>query len=57
MTTFNNVVGHEKIIEHFQNAVRLDKISHAYILSGEDGAGKSLLAHLFSMTLQAFKTT
>lgn len=55
MTTFNNVVGHEKIIEHFQNAVRLDKISHAYILSGEDGAGKSLLAHLFSMTLQCEK--
>ena len=55
MTTFNHVVGHEKIIEHFQNAVRLDKISHAYILSGEDGAGKSLLAHLFSMTLQCEK--
>ena len=55
MTTFNNVVGHEKIIEHFQNAVRLDKISHAYILSGEDGAGKSLLAHLSSMTLQCEK--
>ena len=55
MTTFNNVVGHEKIIEHFQNAVRLDKISHAYILSGEDGAGKSLLAHLFYMTLQCEK--
>ncbi len=55
MTSFNNVVGHERIIEHFQNAVRLNKISHAYVLSGEDGAGKRLLAHLFSMTLQCEK--
>ncbi len=39
MTTFDKVVGHKQIIEHFQNTIRLNKISHAYILSGEEGAG------------------
>lgn len=52
MSAFEKVIGHEQIIEHFQNAIRLNKISHAYILNGEEGAGKRLLAHLFSMTLQ-----
>ncbi|MBO5279222.1 MAG: DNA polymerase III subunit delta [Lachnospiraceae bacterium] len=52
MSAFDRVIGHEQIIEHFQNAIRLNKISHAYILNGEEGAGKRLLAHLFSMTLQ-----
>jgi len=55
MTTFDKVVGHKQIIEHFQNTIRLNKISHAYILSGEEGAGKRLLAHLFAMTLQCEK--
>lgn len=55
MAGFEQVIGHEQIIEHFQNAIRLDKISHAYILSGEAGMGKKLLAHLFSMTLQCEK--
>lgn len=55
MVSFDQIVGHEKIIGHFQNAVRFNKISHAYILSGEEGAGKRLLAQLFSMTLQCEK--
>ena len=55
MAAFEKVIGHEQIIEHFQNAIRLNKISHAYILNGEEGAGKRLLAHLFSMTLQCEK--
>ncbi len=55
MTIFDKVVGHKQIIEHFQNTIRLNKISHAYILSGEEGAGKRLLAHLFAMTLQCEK--
>lgn len=49
---FDDVVGHEEIISHLQNAIRLGKISHAYIFGGEHGAGKKLLASLFAMTLQ-----
>lgn len=52
MPGFNDVLGHEEIIRHLQNAVAMDKVSHSYIFCGEEGAGKKLLANLFAMTLQ-----
>lgn len=55
MQGFDGVIGHEEIIAHMQNAIRSDKVSHAYILAGEHGSGKKLLASLFAMTLQCEK--
>ncbi len=52
MAGFDQVVGHSEIINHLQNAIIMNKVSHSYIFSGEPGAGKKLLASLFSMTLQ-----
>ena len=49
---FKDVVGHREIIQYMQSAVEQQKVSHAYILNGERGAGKKLLANLFAMTLQ-----
>lgn len=51
MGTFKDVVGHKDIINYIGNAVREDKVSHAYILNGERGAGKKMLANLFAATL------
>ena len=51
MGTFKDVVGHKDIINYIRNAVREDKVSHAYILNGERGAGKKILANLFAATL------
>lgn len=50
MGTFKDVVGHKDIINYIRNAVREDKVSHAYILNGERGAGKKMLANLFAAT-------
>lgn len=55
MSDFKDILGHEEIISHLQNAIRLKKISHAYILDGEEGAGKNLLAQTFAQTLQCEK--
>ncbi|MEF9942352.1 MAG: DNA polymerase III subunit delta' [Lachnospiraceae bacterium] len=55
MNGFKDVVGHKDIIQYIQSAVSLDKVSHAYILSGERGSGKKLLANLFAMTLECEK--
>lgn len=55
MPDFKDILGHEEIISHLQNAIRLKKISHAYILDGEDGAGKNLLAQTFAQALQCEK--
>lgn len=51
MGSFKDVVGHKNIIEYIKNAVKEDKVSHAYILNGERGSGKKMLATLFAETL------
>ena len=52
MSGFKDVVGHADIIQYIQNAVTEDQVSHAYIMNGERGSGKKLLANLFAQTLQ-----
>ncbi len=51
MGSFKDVVGHKDIIKYIRNAVQEDKVSHAYILNGERGSGKKMLANLFATTL------
>ena len=55
MSGFKDVVGHTEIIQYIKNAVKQDKVSHAYILNGERGSGKKMLAKLFAQTLQCEK--
>lgn len=52
MRNFKDVIGQKQIIEHFQHVIQSDKISHAYILNGEEGTGKKMLADIFSVVLQ-----
>lgn len=52
---FQDVVGHQHIINHLQNAIKLNKTSHAYIMNGESGSGKKLLSNIFSTALQCEK--
>ncbi|MCR5104521.1 MAG: DNA polymerase III subunit delta' [Eubacterium sp.] len=49
---FKNIIGHEDIISHFRSNIEQNKVSHAYIIGGEDGSGKSVLAHSFAKALQ-----
>lgn len=55
MAGFKEIIGHEQIIEHLQNAITMDKVSHAYIFNGPDKSGKKMLAEAFAMTLQCEK--
>lgn len=52
MADFKQIVGHESIIEHFQAAIKNHSVSHAYLLNGENGSGKLLLAKAFAKSLQ-----
>lgn len=52
MKRFEDVIGHEQVIEHMQTAIERDRISHAYILNGESGSGKKTLANIFAAALQ-----
>lgn len=52
MKGFGDILGHEEIREHLQNSLRNHTVSHAYIFSGEDGSGKSMLAGAFAKALE-----
>lgn len=43
MGGFKDVIGHNEIIEYIQNAVKMDKVSHAYIMNGQKGSGRRCL--------------
>lgn len=55
MPGFKDIIGHEQIIEHLQNAITMDKVSHAYIINGPDKSGKMMLAEAFAAALQCEK--
>lgn len=52
MRRFADIVGQEHLREHLENAIRMDRVSHAYIINGEKNAGKEFIAKTFSMALQ-----
>ena len=52
MAGFTDIIGHNQIVDHLKNAIRMGKVSHAYILNGESNAGKMMLAESFAMALQ-----
>ena len=44
MAFFSDILGNEQIIEHLQNAIRMGKVSHAYILNAPESSGKRMIA-------------
>ena len=55
MAGFQDILGHEMIKDHFRKAIENHKVSHAYILAGEEGMGRKSLANAFAMTLLCVK--
>ena len=51
ITSFQEILGNEMIKEHFLKAIESHRISHAYILTGEEGTGRKSIANAFAMTL------
>lgn len=42
--SFESIIGHNSIRNQISKSIKLDKLSHAHLLVGEDGIGKSILA-------------
>lgn len=57
MAGYKDILGNEQIKEHFKNAIKLHKVSHAYILNGDKGMGKKMLSNAFAMALQCERGT
>lgn len=51
MNGFEQIIGHQDVIAHLQNAIKANKVSHAYILNGEKGSGKKIIARVFAKAL------
>ncbi len=49
---YSGLIGQENIVGELKKAAGAGRISHAYIIQGEKGSGKGLLAELFAMAIQ-----
>lgn len=50
-STFNEVYGQQHIVRTLSNAIKENKIAHAYLFCGPRGTGKTTMARLFAKAL------
>lgn len=48
---FEEILGQDEIKDYFKNAIKKEKLVHAYILNGDDGCGKMMLAETVACAL------
>ena len=49
--SFEEVLGQEQVIKTLQNAIRYDRIAHAFIFSGPRGVGKTSVARIMAKAM------
>jgi len=49
--TFDEVIGQDHISQTLKNAIKEDKVAHAYLFSGPRGTGKTTMARIFAKAL------
>jgi len=48
---FEEVVGQDHVVQALRNAIRLNRVTHAYLFSGTRGVGKTSIARIFAKCL------
>ena len=52
--TFESVVGQQALTQTLQNAIRLNRLAHAYLFCGPRGVGKTTCARIFAKAINCF---
>lgn len=48
---FENILGNEELTGHLRKAVRTGRVGHAYLITGEPGSGRKMIAEAFAAAL------
>ena len=49
--TFDDVVGQEPIAQTLKNAIKTNRVAHAYLFTGTRGVGKTTMARILAKAL------
>ena len=49
--TFSEVIGQEPVVRTLKNAIKADRIGHAFLFAGVRGVGKTSMARIFAKAL------
>lgn len=52
MYRFSDILGNTRLTAHLQRALKENRVSHAYLITGDKGMGKKMLAKTLAMALE-----